>query len=91
MIDGADDGVGASRQGCCDDEHQGEATHVTLSSRAGSASHHTMARFSSPAMCGADPRVVAGVLAIQRRATGAMNRRGTTLQGPPPPRQATKQ
>jgi hypothetical protein len=40
MIDRADDGVGATRQGCYGNEHQREFTHLTnIAARTGASPH----------------------------------------------------
>jgi hypothetical protein len=44
MIDRADHGVGASRQGCHDDEHKREFTHIASIAARDRAGHHTRAR-----------------------------------------------
>jgi hypothetical protein len=51
MIDRADDGVGASRQGRHDDEHQREFTHLGTITTRDRAGHHTRARLRRPRRC----------------------------------------
>ena len=48
MVDRLDDGVGASRQGRHDGEHQGEAAHVVTIDSRDRAGHHTRARSRPP-------------------------------------------